>query len=103
MVWGYSPVQLQQGALAELIDLLEHERLDVRVLAIENLVEATGKRLSYYPANSPSERQLAVRTWRERLNRGELQILSATPMDEARGGMNNIRRPARDERRRKGG
>jgi hypothetical protein len=83
MVWGYNREQLQQGALKELIDLLEHERLEVRVLAFENLSVITGKRLNYFPSDSIMERQASIRTWRERLDRGELEVVFPPPAPPA--------------------
>jgi hypothetical protein len=72
---GQSPEQLKMGALARLVEWLEEDSLDYRVLAVHNLAEITGKRLMSNPAASSSERAQAVRRWRSRLEAGELQPL----------------------------
>ncbi|MEX0939312.1 MAG: hypothetical protein WDZ59_15725 [Pirellulales bacterium] len=78
MLWGYSREQVEQGALAQLIDYLEHDRLDMRVLAFWNLKELTGIRLNYYPYSTQLERQAAVQAWRRRLESGELVVQPTT-------------------------
>jgi hypothetical protein len=88
MLWGYSREQAEQGALTQLIDYLEHDRLDMRVLAFWNLKELTGIRLNYYPYSTQLERQAAVQAWRRRLESGELAIQPTTygqavPAEEA--------------------
>jgi hypothetical protein len=70
---GRTPEQWKTGALARLIDLLEDESLDYRVLAVHCLAEITGKRLMSNPASSTADRAQAVRTWRRRLASGELR------------------------------
>jgi hypothetical protein len=80
MLWGYSKEDLEQGADAELVDNLDHEQLDFRVLAFWNL-----SRLSrnvgdggYRPEYTASRRQTAVRRWRERLEAKQIRP-DATP------------------------
>ncbi len=69
---GHTPEEMQTGALARLIDWLEDDNLDYRVLAVQNLRELTGKNLLSNPAGSLSERAVGVRRWRDRLESGEL-------------------------------
>ncbi|MCI0491362.1 MAG: hypothetical protein L0Z07_00325, partial [Planctomycetes bacterium] len=69
---GKTPEQVRAGAIADLIDRLESDSLDYRVLAVQNLWEITGKRLMPNPAASLTERGLNVRRWRNRLEAGEL-------------------------------
>jgi hypothetical protein len=69
---GRTPEEIQVGAVATLIDWLENDNLDYRVLAAQNLREITGKNLLSNPAGSLSERALGVRRWRARLESGEL-------------------------------
>lgn len=69
---GHTPEQIDSGALAQLIDRLEDDNLDYRVLAVNDLREITGKNLLSNPAGSLNERALGVRRWRERLKSGEL-------------------------------
>lgn len=79
MLCGYDSDQIGQtqrerevGAIAHLIDRLEDDNLDYRVLAVHNLREITGKTLMANPAGSPNERELGIRHWRSRLKAGEL-------------------------------
>ncbi len=69
---GATPQAVQTGVLLKLINWLEHDRLEYRVLAFHNLKQLTGKSLLYQPAGSTSTRDRAVRTWRERLDGNEL-------------------------------
>jgi hypothetical protein len=69
---GRTPEQMKSGALAQLIDWLEEDSLDYRVLAVHNLWELTGKRLMPNPAAGVTERTQNVRRWRARLEAGEL-------------------------------
>ncbi len=69
---GTTPQELQTGVLLKLINWLEHDRLEYRVLAFHNLRQLTGKSLLYQPAGSTSTRDRAVRTWRQRLDGNEL-------------------------------
>jgi hypothetical protein len=70
---GQTPDQIKTGALSRLITWLDQDSLDYRVLAVNDLMEITGKRLMSNPAASPTERKGAVRSWRRRLETGELQ------------------------------
>ena len=72
---GNTPLKTQTGALLTLINHLENDVLDYRVLAVHNLREITGKSLLSDPAGSPSDRAQGVRRWRERLEEGELAPL----------------------------
>jgi hypothetical protein len=70
---GRTPEQRKAGALAKLIQWLEDDSLDYRVLAVHDLAEITGKRLMSNPAAGPTERALNVRRWRSRLDSDELR------------------------------
>jgi hypothetical protein len=70
---GRTPDEIRRGALSRLIDWLENDSLDYRVLAVNDLWEATGKRLMPDPAANLKERTQNVRRWRSRLEVGELQ------------------------------
>jgi hypothetical protein len=79
MLCGYNADQIgrtadetRSGALVRLIDWLEEDSLDYRVLAAHDLWEATGKRLMPNPAANARERQRNVRQWRMRLEEGDL-------------------------------
>jgi hypothetical protein len=69
---GTTPDQVKSGALARLIDWLEKDSLDYRVLAVNDLWEITGKQLMPNPAASLNTRKINVRNWRNRLEGGEL-------------------------------
>jgi hypothetical protein len=70
---GHTPEQMKTGAIAQLIDRLEDNSLDYRVLAVQDLAEITGKRLMANPAANQAERTLAIRKWRARLDAGDLK------------------------------
>jgi hypothetical protein len=70
---GHTPEQIKTGAIAQLIDRLEDNSLDYRVLAVQDLAEITGKRLMANPAANQAERTLAIRKWRARLDAGDLK------------------------------
>ena len=79
MLCGYDEDQIgrtqserEVGAIAHLIDRLEDDNLDYRVLAVNDLREITGKTLMPNPAGSPNEREQGIRHWRARLKAGEL-------------------------------
>ena len=70
---GTTPEQLKTGALAKLVDWLEEDSLDYRVLAVHDLWEITGKQLMPNPAANSTVRKQSVRRWRDRLESGELE------------------------------
>ena len=59
-----------------MIDRLEDNSLDYRVLAVQDLAEITGKRLMSNPGATQAERTLAIRKWRARLEAGDLKPIS---------------------------
>ncbi|MEM1304062.1 MAG: hypothetical protein AAGG46_04165, partial [Planctomycetota bacterium] len=68
---GQSVADQQRGVLVELIDWLESDQLDFRVLANHNLEQITNRRV-YNPAASPDRRRRTVAVFRDRLADGEL-------------------------------
>ncbi|GAB6186674.1 hypothetical protein [Thermopirellula anaerolimosa] len=66
LLWKYGAT-LDKLQAAELIQLLEHDNLAVRVLAFWNLRRVTGVTLNYEPSAVPVERQRAIRLWKTRL------------------------------------
>jgi hypothetical protein len=79
MLCGYTPDQIgrtsdqmKNGAVVKLINWLEDDSLDYRVLATQDLWEITGKRLMPNPAASLTERKQNVKVWRARLEGGQL-------------------------------
>jgi len=80
MLCGYDPQQFasvdefRSGLGTELVDRMEDDSLDYRVLAVQDMSELTGMRLMSNPAGSPSERARGVRLWRQRLKDGEIEL-----------------------------
>ncbi len=71
---GTTPEEVKAGITPRLIDLLNHDRLEYRVLAFHNLQQIYGgKSLRYNPAsNDRKSREGSIRTWRKRLADNEL-------------------------------
>jgi hypothetical protein len=83
MLCGYRPDQIGQtadqmklGAVATLINRLEDDSLDYRVLAWNDLREITGKQHMPNPAAPLAERTRNVRVWRARLEAGDLKPIA---------------------------
>jgi hypothetical protein len=72
MVWGYSPEQLQEGADAKLVEFLDHESMQIRVFAYENLRRITNETHIYFPEATEVRRRSSVRKWREQLEDGAI-------------------------------
>ncbi|HEX3601498.1 MAG TPA: hypothetical protein VHU84_15210 [Lacipirellulaceae bacterium] len=75
---GHTPEQMKTGAILKLINWLEDDSLDYRVLAVQDLWEITGKRLMPNPAASLPERKGNIKVWRSRLEVGQLMKPTAT-------------------------
>jgi hypothetical protein len=73
---GQTPEQIKSGPLVKLINWLEDDSLDYRVLAVRDLAEITGKQFMQNPAAKLQERTQNVRRWRDRLEAGELKPVS---------------------------
>ncbi len=73
MLWGYSNEDLRSGAAQQLVNYLDHDSLDYRVLAFWNLEQITGYGLNYRPDYSAARRQQSVRRWQERLAAGAVE------------------------------
>lgn len=72
MVWGYNPEQLQDGSDAKLVEFLDHESMQIRVFAYENLRRITNETHIYFPEASEMRRKSSVRRWREQLEKGAI-------------------------------
>ena len=82
LLWGYSDEQLARGDSAQLVKYLEHDQLDVRVLAYNNLVAITGVWGSYYPQRSPAQMKTAIQNWRDRKDKGQIAYkIPPSPLD----------------------
>ncbi|HUS38039.1 MAG TPA: hypothetical protein VMX74_01230, partial [Pirellulales bacterium] len=75
MLWGYSRDDLigaEDPQASKLVDYLDHEDLDYRVLSIWNLRQITGLGLNYRPEDDESDRRKSVVRWRKKANSGEI-------------------------------
>jgi hypothetical protein len=73
MLWGYSAEDLQNGAASQLVEGLNHDSLDHRVLAIWTLQEITGlPNYGYNPTDLAKTRVSRVNTWKERLRQKKI-------------------------------
>jgi hypothetical protein len=80
MLCGYTPQQLADGAAAKLVEYLNHDSLDFRVLAFHNLREITGKSLYYVPYYPPAKRKKEFAEWKKKLKNGEIvPVVAAAP------------------------
>ena len=72
MFLGYTKEQLQAGEAARLVDFLDSDSLDFRVLAFANLQEITNKTFSYRPEVPAASRAQPFRRWQEELKSGAI-------------------------------
>jgi len=72
MLWGYTREQLAEGKNKELVEYLDHDRLDYRLLALWNLVEITGKGSKEVLTDPRANNGSLIRRWRDRLKSGEV-------------------------------
>lgn len=70
LLWGYNKEQLQSGAAPILVDDLDNEVLDFRVLSFYNLQKLVGKSFDYRPEATAANRAQPVRRWRDQLKEG---------------------------------
>ncbi len=82
MLWGYSNADLEAGEDANLVKALDDDTLAVRVLAIWNLKDITGKS-GYQPEQTPAKRKLAIGRWQQRLKAKEIRVKDSTEKAEA--------------------
>ncbi len=83
MLWGYDKDQLQSGAAATLVDMLDVDNtafsLAFRVVSFHDLRTITGATFNYRPEASAAGRSPAVRRWREQLKDGLIVPRGAPP------------------------
>src|SRR5262245_61743405 len=72
LLWSYSDDQLTSGSAAQLVKLLEHDQLDMRVLSYVNLVSITGQFGSYRPERPKAQMKVAVADWGKRRDKGAI-------------------------------
>ena len=86
LLWDFSPEQLEKGGAKELVSYLEHNSLDVRVLAFETLWRITGSNHNYRPEVSADRRRIPVKIWQDRLKEGKIVYKTPpAPLPERKG------------------
>lgn len=66
MLWGYSEGQLKAGAANQLVEYLDDDNLDLRVVAFCTLERLAGKKsVAYRPTDNPKARQPYLAKWRK--------------------------------------
>jgi hypothetical protein len=80
MLWGYSADDLKNGADRDLVEGLDNESLDYRVLAFWNLQDITGPAThGYHPSETTFKRRPAVKAWQNKLREGKIVPRSVAP------------------------
>jgi hypothetical protein len=80
MLWGYSKADIQAGVAAELVEYMDHNSLDYRVLAFHALKAVPGVPgdfAGYRPESQLAARQRAVQRWRKMIASGPLSPTGA--------------------------
>ncbi len=72
MLAAYSTQQLRDGDATKLVKALDHEDLDMRVLAFWNLRRVSGKTLTYRPEYTQAKRRPLVVKWEQLLATDQL-------------------------------
>jgi hypothetical protein len=72
LVWGYSPQQLKEGDDAKLVDFLDHDSMNVRIFASENLRRITDRTHHFRPEGTEMRRRSSMQDWREELENGTI-------------------------------
>jgi hypothetical protein len=83
MLWGYSDSDINGGAAVKLVEFLDHEQLDYRVLSFWNLQSISGKTLAYRPEYTAAKRRGAVQQWKDRLQDGKILLQGAGGTERA--------------------
>ena len=86
MLWGYNKDQLAAGAATQLVEYLDHDNLDFRVLSFYALKALTGTTFNYRPEQSAASRQQPIRRWREQLKDGLIAPKGAPACDDLTAG-----------------
>jgi len=74
MLWGYTPLGLKNGDARRLVDTLDNEDLDFRVVAFMNLQDITGMGLYYRPEYNATKRKPSLIRWQKRLDDGNIKF-----------------------------
>ena len=83
MLWGYGATGLKQGGEArQLVDYLDRDELDYRVMAFWNLQNITGMGLNYRPEYNEAKRRQSILRWQKRLQ-NNLIVPEGAPAEPA--------------------
>jgi hypothetical protein len=77
---GFSPEQLAEDGASRLVELLNSDSMDLRVVAFETLRQITQKTNGFRAERDPSQQKGAIVAWNKALNNGE--IVYKTPPSE---------------------
>ena len=73
ILWGYSPEELRSGAASALVEHLQDDALDVRIIAIETLKQIVGKSATTYgPEQASNSRRKAYLRWSADAKNGKI-------------------------------
>ncbi len=72
MLWGYSREDLIGGEAGKLVEYLNHDDLDFRVLSFGNLQNITDLGLNYRPQDSQLQRKQSYERWKKKAEKGEI-------------------------------
>jgi hypothetical protein len=79
MLWGYSGEDLLGGADRDLVEALDKDSLDLRVLAFWNLQNVTGlPNFGYQPSETAAKRRQSVKAWQTKLREGKIMPKAAS-------------------------
>jgi hypothetical protein len=73
LVKGDDDGPTSMGYDEQLVNLLGHPSLDMRVLAIDNLSRITGKTNLYNPVQTPEKSRSRIKAWQETLDKGGIR------------------------------
>ncbi len=79
MFLGYTKDQLRAGEAARLVEYLDHDNLDFRVLAFTNLQQITGKSFLYQPDATAAAREQPFKRWQDALRTGAIVPKETVP------------------------
>lgn len=83
MLAGYTPGQLETGGDATLVNFLAADRLDLRVLAFENLRRITNMTQYYRPEVPEARRKTAFTRWENLLDEKKVRYPTTEPTPDA--------------------
>jgi hypothetical protein len=90
MLWGYSTDDLKNGAARDLVEAMDNESLDMRVMSFWNLLNITGPGThGYRPEDKTAKlRQRGYNAWKEMARQGKIlpQAASGKGKATAKGG-----------------